>query len=151
MKQLYHPATASTFLHCKEQYRKIVTYIPRKGIAQPQSQCPNSWFCERLIYSHDSSAYMTSPRYINRSQTHECGNWDCGRTCTIPFLGIHKWAFCWCTSIHWPHISIPDLASNIILIGSHNHDEFSFWYCAIDVQIKSNTLYSSMKKTKTTV
>jgi hypothetical protein len=24
--------------------------------------------------------------YINRSQTHECGNWDCGRA--IPFLGI---------------------------------------------------------------
>jgi hypothetical protein len=24
--------------------------------------------------------------YINRSQTHECGIWDCG--CTIPFLGI---------------------------------------------------------------
>jgi hypothetical protein len=29
--------------------------------------------------------------YINRSQTHECGNWDCDRT--IPFLGIHKWNF----------------------------------------------------------
>jgi hypothetical protein len=24
--------------------------------------------------------------YINRSQTHECGNWDCGRV--IPFLGM---------------------------------------------------------------
>jgi hypothetical protein len=23
---------------------------------------------------------------VNRSQTHECGNWDCGRA--IPFLGI---------------------------------------------------------------
>ncbi len=29
--------------------------------------------------------------YINRSQTHECGNWDLGRA--IPFLGIHKWDF----------------------------------------------------------
>ncbi len=29
--------------------------------------------------------------YINRSQTHECGNWDCCRA--IPFLGIHKWDF----------------------------------------------------------
>jgi hypothetical protein len=27
----------------------------------------------------------------NRSQTHECGNWDWSRT--IPFLGIHKWDF----------------------------------------------------------
>ncbi len=25
--------------------------------------------------------------YINHSQTHECGNWDCGRA--IPFLGIY--------------------------------------------------------------
>jgi hypothetical protein len=29
--------------------------------------------------------------YINRSQTHECRNWDCGRA--IPFLGIHKLDF----------------------------------------------------------
>jgi hypothetical protein len=29
--------------------------------------------------------------YINRSQTHECGNWDCGRP--IPRKGIHKWDF----------------------------------------------------------
>jgi hypothetical protein len=29
--------------------------------------------------------------YINRSQTHECGNW--GRDRLIPFLGIHKWDF----------------------------------------------------------
>ena len=29
--------------------------------------------------------------YINRSQTHECGNWDCGRS--VPFLRIHKWDF----------------------------------------------------------
>jgi hypothetical protein len=27
----------------------------------------------------------------NRSQTHKCGNWDCG--CAIPFLGIQKWDF----------------------------------------------------------
>jgi hypothetical protein len=30
-------------------------------------------------------------KYINRSETHECGNWDWGRA--IPFLGIHKWDF----------------------------------------------------------
>jgi hypothetical protein len=27
--------------------------------------------------------------YINRSQTHECGNWDWGRA--IPRKGTHKW------------------------------------------------------------
>ncbi len=29
--------------------------------------------------------------YINRSQTHECGNWDWGRAITRK--GIHKWDF----------------------------------------------------------
>ncbi len=29
--------------------------------------------------------------YINRSQTHECGNWDWGRA--IPRKEIHKWDF----------------------------------------------------------
>ncbi len=28
---------------------------------------------------------------VNRSQTHECGNWEWGRA--IPFLVIHKWDF----------------------------------------------------------
>ncbi len=32
-----------------------------------------------------------SREYINRSQTHECGNWDWGRA--IPRKGIHKWDF----------------------------------------------------------
>ncbi len=29
--------------------------------------------------------------HINRSQTYDCGNWDCGRA--IPFLGIFVWIF----------------------------------------------------------
>jgi hypothetical protein len=29
--------------------------------------------------------------YLDRSQTHECGNWDSGHA--IPFLGIHKSKF----------------------------------------------------------
>jgi hypothetical protein len=59
---------------------------------------PNSCVRERFIYSQDRSAYSAawkyvdrSCKYINRSQTHECGNWDWGPA--IPFLGIHKWDF----------------------------------------------------------
>jgi len=47
-----------------------------------------------LIYSAGGKYSMwTNPRniHINRSQTHECGNWNWGRA--IPFLGIHKWDF----------------------------------------------------------
>ncbi len=32
-------------------------------------------------------------KYINRSQTNECGNRDWRRA--IPYLGKHKWDFCW--------------------------------------------------------
>ncbi len=37
--------------------------------------------------------------YLNRSQTHECGNWDWGRA--IPQKGIHKWDF--------PYSALPSL------------------------------------------
>jgi hypothetical protein len=40
----------------KTQYQKFETNIPRKGIAQPQSQFPHSSVCERFIYFHDRSA-----------------------------------------------------------------------------------------------
>ncbi len=83
----------------KTQYWKFETNIPRKGTARPQSQFPHSCVCERFIYSHDRSAsYSAAGKYverswdyINRSQTHECGNRDWG--VAIPFLGIHKWDF----------------------------------------------------------
>jgi hypothetical protein len=47
--------------HCKEKCRKFEANIPRKGISEPQSQFPHSCVC---VWE-----------YINRSQTHECGNW----------------------------------------------------------------------------
>ncbi len=83
----------------KNQCRKLKPNIPRKWIARPQSQFPNSCVCERLLCSHDRSAYSAGGKmwtdpgntYINRSQIHECGNWDWGRA--IPRKGIHKWDF----------------------------------------------------------
>ncbi len=46
------------------------------------------------IYSHDWSTYFPAAEYadrsweyINRSQKHECRNWDCGRA--VPFLEIY--------------------------------------------------------------
>jgi hypothetical protein len=54
----------------------------QKGIAQLQSQFPHSCVCEQFIHSHDRSACSAEGKYvdrswdcINRSQTHECGNW----------------------------------------------------------------------------
>ncbi len=74
---------------CKESH----LCIPFLGNAWPQSQFPQSCVSERFIDSQDSSTYFPAAEkadrlweYINPSQTHECGNWDCGRE--IPFLGI---------------------------------------------------------------
>jgi hypothetical protein len=44
----------------KNQFRKFETNNPRKGITLPQSQFPHSCVCERLIYSHDRSAYSAA-------------------------------------------------------------------------------------------
>ncbi len=53
---------------------------------------------ERFIYFQDRSAYFAAGKYVDRSweyvnhsQTHECGNWNWGRT--IPGKGIHKCDF----------------------------------------------------------
>ncbi len=100
----------SVFSCCtaETQYREFETNISRKGITRPQSQFPHSCVCVRFIYSHDRSAYSAAGKYvnwswdyINRSQTRECGNWDCGRA--IPLLGIHKWNFR--RSVSCPHLS----------------------------------------------
>ncbi len=41
--------------------------IPRKGIARPRSQFPQSCVCERFIYSQDRSTYFLQP---NRQTDH---------------------------------------------------------------------------------
>ncbi len=51
-------------------------------------------FCCRTMVERTSE-------YIDRSQTHECGNWDWGPA--IPFLGIHKSIFL-CSA--WTFLSI---------------------------------------------
>jgi hypothetical protein len=68
--------------------------IPFMETVWAQSQFPHSCVCERFIHTfpglvHIFPAAEEADRvweYINRSQTHECRNEDCGRA--IPFLGI---------------------------------------------------------------
>ncbi len=62
---------------------------PRKESVHPQSQSPHSCLCEQFIYSHLFPAAEKADRpweYINRSQKHECRNWDWCRA--VSFLGI---------------------------------------------------------------
>ncbi len=72
--------------------------------------------CERFIYFQDRSVYSAAGKYldrfweyINRSQTHECGNWNWGRE--IPFLGIRKWDFR-CSAVQYPLSSLSKEATN---------------------------------------
>jgi hypothetical protein len=86
------------YTHCKDKMPKIRNKYSQKGISRPPSQFPHSCVCERFIYSQDLSAYSVAGKYVDqswkyiiRSQTHECGNWDWGHA--IPFLERHKWDF----------------------------------------------------------
>ncbi len=60
--------------------------------------------------------------YINRSQTHECGNWDWGRA--IPRKGIHKWDFL-CSAY----------SSGAQLASSFSNDYWS--YCNMELRNKN--------------
>jgi hypothetical protein len=80
----------------KTKCRKFETNIHRKGISGPQSQFPHSCVCEQIIHIFPWWVCLfcwrkyvdRSSEYINRSQTHECGNWGWGRA--IPRKGIYK-------------------------------------------------------------
>ncbi len=65
--------------------------------------------CLWAIYSQDRSAYSAAGKcvdpwsweYIINSQTHQCGNWYCGRE--IPFLEIIVTNFRYCVfAVYWP-------------------------------------------------
>ncbi len=87
---------------CKESLPKIRNKYSFSGncaATVPISTFMSLWVL--YIYSHHRSAYSsegimwTDPawEYINRSQTHDYGNWDWGRA--IPRKEIHDWDFRW--------------------------------------------------------
>ncbi len=105
-----------TVLHSYALQRRCHIYIPFLGIARPQPQFPHSSVFERYA--------GRSWEYINRSQAHECGNWDCGRAISnlgifIPLLRIFVSNFRYCLCL-CGYVVLLTLA--IILSGT------GFWF-----------------------
>ncbi len=88
--------------------------------------------CERFIYSQDQSAYCAAGKYkdrfweyINRSQTHECGNRDWGRA--ISFLGIPlQWMFTCHENLAWLELWPSPCPKNLMTSKKHG---FLFFHC----------------------
>ncbi len=86
--------------HCKEPIPQISKQkFPEKEL---RGHGPNFHIHERFtrpICLFCCRKYVDrSWEYINRSQTHECGNWDWDRA--ILRKGIHKWDFL-CSACTW--------------------------------------------------
>ncbi len=82
----------------KTKCRKPETNIPRKGISGPQSQFPHSCVCERIIYSHDGSAFSAggnmwtdSGNIINNSQERKY-NRNC--RCSVLYWSLAEPVVC---------------------------------------------------------
>ncbi len=86
--------------HCKEHNtEKSKQIFQEKELRGHQSQCPHSCVSVSdlhiptmdLPHSAAGRPVGRSWEYMNHSQTHECGNWDWGRT--ISRKGLYKWVF----------------------------------------------------------
>ncbi len=61
------------FCTAKDQFRKLETNVPRKGIARPQSQFPLSCVCERFMYIFLQSICLFCRRkFVDRSKKYIC-------------------------------------------------------------------------------
>ncbi len=87
--------TSQTKVHCKEKMPKTgCKYSQKRNIGA--SETISTFMCLRANYIFPRWScrfcwrkYVDQPwEYINRSQTHECGNWGWGRA--IPRKGIYK-------------------------------------------------------------
>ena len=91
------------------------------------SPSSHTLICERFIYFQDRSAYSAagkhvarSWKYINGSQTHECGNWEWG--CAIPRKGIRKRNFVCSADLVLNDVSqgLKQLIGPVSLLPAHN-------------------------------
>ncbi len=74
-------------------------------------------------YSAAGNMWTDPGKLTNRSQTHECENWDWGRA--IPRKGRHKWDFRCCVSCtNHACMDLTDMTENIWLGKQKNASEW---------------------------
>jgi hypothetical protein len=78
---VWFPFMYSQKWNCYFQNRIIICCLP----------VPTLIYLREIIFLHDRSAYSDAGKYVDRSQTHKCGNWNWGSA--VPRKGIHKWDF----------------------------------------------------------
>jgi hypothetical protein len=91
-KQLERCQGLCSSLHCNEN---PIYVFPEKGNCASYQGPISTLLCLWVIYIFPGSVHIfpaaeqadPSWEYLNCSQTHECGNWDCGRA--IYFLGVY--------------------------------------------------------------
>jgi hypothetical protein len=77
--------------HCNENPIYVFLFWELQGLNSPNFHIHvfvSDLYISRIgpLHIFPAADIDRSWEYINRSQTHEYGNWDCGRA--IPFLGI---------------------------------------------------------------
>jgi hypothetical protein len=109
VKNLEKKVTSSIVYTLQRHIPKIRhKYSQKRNCAAPV-QIPTNYVLVRGLYIPliglpillQDNRWPEREKTLDRSQTHECGNWDWGRA--VPFLGIHKSKFlCSVTSQEFP-------------------------------------------------
>ncbi len=146
LRHVQHPHASWVFtVHHAKKFKFMYSQKRNCAASVPVS----SFMCLWAIYIFPQSVHLFSCsrigrlwwwEYMNRSQKHECRNWDCGRA--VPFLGIFVFkysvlCFCsvehgWWVRVHYCVLSMWLARAHCWLLrlaceGTVLHDEYGWW------------------------